>query len=93
MVAFAALSDADADRQTVLGMPLWAMLGQFEPADVKEWGGLLAQDCLWMYVMVSNVLLVNLLSTPRWSLNPRQQSALRNIVLLTPPAAASGQSL
>ena len=42
-------------------MPLWAMLGQFEPAEIKEWAGVLGQDLLWMYVMVSNVLLVNLL--------------------------------
>ena len=42
-------------------MPLWAMLGQFEPADIKVWAGVLGQDLLWMYVMVSNVLLVNLL--------------------------------
>ena len=45
----------------VYATPLWAMLGWFEPGDIDAWAGQRGKTLLWMYVMVSNVLLVNLL--------------------------------
>ena len=61
MVAFCALADPQADGNEVYATPLWAMLGWFEPGDIDEWAGQRGKILLWMYVMVSNVLLVNLL--------------------------------
>ena len=61
MVAFCALADPQADGNDVYATPLWAMLGWFEPGDIDEWAGQRGKILLWMYVMVSNVLLVNLL--------------------------------
>ena len=62
MVAFCALADPQADQQyDRYTTPLWAMLGWFEPGDIDQWAGQRGKILLWMYVMVSNVLLVNLL--------------------------------
>ena len=61
MVAFCALADPQADANEVYATPLWAMLGWFEPGDIDAWAGQRGKVLLWMYVMVSNVLLVNLL--------------------------------
>ena len=63
VIAFGAISVAGADLNEVFGLPLWAMLGAFEPSTVDDFSMDFAvgESLLWMYVMVSNVLLVNLL--------------------------------
>ena len=44
-----------------LTLTLTLALTRFEPGDIDAWAGQRGKVLLWMYVMVSNVLLVNLL--------------------------------
>ena len=61
-VAFVA--NANAPWLEVSKMPLWAMLGSYEVDEVAKWGevgSLFSESMLWLYVVVSNIVLVNLL--------------------------------
>jgi len=53
---------AEADNvNDVLQVPAWAMYGEFDPDQMFEWSPRYGSAMLWVYVLVSNVLLVNLL--------------------------------
>jgi hypothetical protein len=59
MVAF--LGEADAPAKEVMTMPLWAMLGAYDQVEAATWSPTMGQPMLWLYVVISNVVLVNLL--------------------------------
>ena len=64
MVTFAALGEADAEAGTTmkaLEIPIWAMFGDFDDEWTVQHTGMSGIVMLWVYVLVSNVLLVNLL--------------------------------
>lgn len=44
-----------------LSTPLWAMLGDFNVEELSDWNPQIGTTMLWLYVIVSNVILVNLL--------------------------------
>jgi len=58
--AFLGVSVTD-DLTGPLVLPAWAMYGEFEIDAATSWNPKLGPVLLWTYVMVSNVLLVNLL--------------------------------
>ena len=58
-VTFAAITEGDAFGAIVA--PLWAMYGEFEIQQVGESSGVAGMVMMWVYVLISNVLLVNLL--------------------------------
>ena len=63
-VAFITISDPDEvspDADTPITAPIWAMLGSFDNQEVGSWNGHVGQLMLWTYLVVSNILLVNLL--------------------------------
>jgi hypothetical protein len=41
--------------------PLWALLGQWDLAEVNDWNPSVGRPMMWIFVLVSNVVLVNLL--------------------------------
>ena len=65
MVTFAAITDPALDESAqpyhALTIPIWAMFGEFDLQWTSDYSGLVGQVTLWIYVLVSNVLLVNLL--------------------------------
>ena len=61
-VSFVANSSGPVSETVV--MPIWAMLGQYDVDAVGETsalGPVMGQSMLWLYVVVSNIVLVNLL--------------------------------
>ena len=60
-VTFAAITHDGVDIADTLTAPAWAMYGEFDLEFTKLSSGVLGQMVLWVYVMVSNILLVNLL--------------------------------
>ena len=64
-VAFLSITDADSidseSGSTPLNVPVWAMLGSFNVAEITHWNPHVGQPMLWLYVVVSNIILVNLL--------------------------------
>ena len=63
-VAFVTISDpseVDYGADTPITAPIWAMLGSFDNQEVGSWNGNVGQTMLWSYLVVSNILLVNLL--------------------------------
>uniref|UniRef100_A0A7S3B8D3 Ion transport domain-containing protein n=1 Tax=Haptolina ericina TaxID=156174 RepID=A0A7S3B8D3_9EUKA len=51
----------DGSFQGPIALPAWAMYGEFDTDTVSSWNPSLGPGLLWLYVLVSNVLLVNLL--------------------------------
>merc|ERR550514_453838 len=60
-VTFVAVGRPGTDPWGLLSGPLWAMYGEFELEGTRAMSGVLGEAVLWMYVLVSSVLLVNLL--------------------------------
>ena len=63
-IAFISIADTtkfDAGKDHPMTVPLWATLGTFDVHEVTEWNPSVGQAMLWLYVLVSNVILVNLL--------------------------------
>ena len=63
-VAFISISDTsfiDQGGDHPVTVPLWATLGFFDVHEVHQWNPEVGQAMLFMYVVVSNVILVNLL--------------------------------
>ena len=65
MFTFAAITDDSVDDSAepyhALAIPIWAMFGEFDLQWTSDNSGVVGQITLWIYVLVSNVLLVNLL--------------------------------
>ena len=60
LVTFVALA-GDAPVETTLTSSMWAMFGEFYVDYFRTSSGRLGESLLWIFAMVSNVLLVNLL--------------------------------
>lgn len=63
-VAFVTISDPDEvdyNADTPLMTPIWAMFGSFDNHEVHTWNQHAGQILLWTYLVVSNIVLVNLL--------------------------------
>lgn len=63
-VAFVAISDPLVLHDSMdhpLTVPLWAMHGAFDVHEVKTWNPTFGAPLLWLYVIVAQVILVNLL--------------------------------
>ena len=61
-VAFLATSHgADGGPWEVATMPIWAMLGNYDVDEVSAWSPSVGNAMLWIFIVVSNILLVNLL--------------------------------
>eukprot|EP00908_Phaeocystis_cordata_P005249 Transcript_15726.p1 GENE.Transcript_15726~~Transcript_15726.p1 ORF type:complete len:838 (-),score=257.41 Transcript_15726:48-2561(-) len=61
-VAFCSISHVPTSEMPyVWAMPMWSMLGAFDESEVATWNHEVGDVLLWFFVMVSNVLLVNLL--------------------------------
>jgi len=60
-VTFIAISAPYTSAQTTLAGALWAMYGEFYVDWFRESAGLYGEGVLWVFAMISNVLLVNLL--------------------------------
>ena len=58
-VAFLATSNSELTAVAI--MPLWAMLGSYDVEQVKTWSPKAGEAMLWLFIIVSNILLVNLL--------------------------------
>lgn len=41
--------------------PLWAMLGSYDLPEIRDWNPNIGKPMMWLYLVVSNVVLVNLL--------------------------------
>ena len=41
--------------------PLWALLGSYDLEEVHDWNANIGRPMLWLYLVISNVVLVNLL--------------------------------
>lgn len=64
-VAFVSISDPDVAFDSTgdhpLTVPLWAMMGYFNPEEVHTWNVDVGQIMLWSYLVIANIVLVNLL--------------------------------
>lgn len=65
-VAFVTITNPDAiDQETTtdhpLTVPLWAMMGAFDHQAMHAWNPNVGEPLLWSYLVVSNIVLVNLL--------------------------------
>ena len=63
-VAFVAISDPfvlHGSPDHPLTVPLWAMLGTFDVHEVQKWNPSIGAPLLWSYVVVAQIILVNLL--------------------------------
>jgi len=63
-VAFVTISnpdEIDAGGDQPLTVTFWAMLGSFDNHEVGSWNPQVGQVMLWSYLVVSNIVLVNLL--------------------------------
>ena len=63
-VAFVAISDpaaVHASPDHPITVPMWAMLGVFDVHEVDRWNPGIGAILLWLYVVVAQIILVNLL--------------------------------
>jgi len=60
-VAFIATSQAPGGPLEVAIMPMWALIGDYDVDEVTEWSPKVGQGMIWVFIVVSNILLVNLL--------------------------------
>jgi len=63
-VAFVSIADpfvVESSGGDPMTAPLWAMLGDFDVQEYHDWNPSIGKTMLWLYVIFSNVVLVNLL--------------------------------
>ena len=63
-VAFVSITNpyiVEDSGNTPLYAPLWALLGSYDLEEVHDWNPSIGKVMLWLYLVVSNVMLINLL--------------------------------
>ena len=72
--------------------PLWALLGSYDLEEVHDWNQSIGKPMLWLYLVISNVVLVNLLTLGDFPFAGRDEESLRAAISAGAPRLPAGLS-